>query len=443
MKMRDDVVVGEDANKPSIILITVDCLRADHINHMKKILRRRNVIMFKNAVSNATYTGLSVPSMLSSSYPPLDSPKPTIAEYLREEGYSTAAFVPNALLLDQRYRRLRIENGFDVYRNYLKEDLTRSIRRAFNKFLTGFRDGLRLFSKYFPKFLSKALLKASSFTPISVWLPYLRGEKVLSDAKEWFKNTEKPAFVWIHLMDAHEPYFPPEKYTSIDKNTIAIINKRSKFARTWLPREDVKILHQLYIDSIRYLDEIIDKFLDDITDKDTVVIISADHGQQFLEHGGIGHLNWNMYDEQLHIPLLILNYKENAQTREELVSLLDVAPTIAYIADINPPTFVGRNLMSDFKRNPVFFAGYDEKWNVLYGIRTEKWKIFRGKNGWELYNLEEDKKEKENVYQNHPEIVVRLKGMLVEILERKSRVEEERKKLKEVAKRLGVQNKNN
>jgi len=194
-------------NKKNIILITVDCLRADHVTYMKKLMERKDKIVFENMFSNATYTGLSVPSFLTSTYPPLEKPKAAIAHYLKEEGYQTAAFVPNALLLDPRYRKLRIENGFDFYRNYLKEDVS----------LTGIKDAIKLFSKYIPQPILMALLKGAGFMPLSVWLPYPRAKKVLDDAKNWFLNAQKPRFMWIHLMDVHSPYLPPEEYMSVDK----------------------------------------------------------------------------------------------------------------------------------------------------------------------------------------------------------------------------------
>lgn len=418
----------------NIVLITIDCLRADHMTYMHKLMEIEEKIFFKNAFANATYTGLSVPSFLTSLYPPIESPKPTIASYLKEKRYRTAAFAPNALLLDQRYRKLKIERGFDIYKNYLREDISGDARRAFNKLLTGLKDAINLFSKYIPRIIRKSLLKGAGFMPFSIWLPYPRAEKVLDDAKNWFEKTKKPVFMWVHLMDAHEPYFPPEKYRSVDKNTISIVNRRLRFARGWLPKEDVEILHRLYIDNIKYIDDVLNDFLDNILDENTIAIITADHGEQFLEHGGIGHLNWNMYDEQLHIPLIILNCGK--EKKDNLVSLIDVAPTIAYLADIEIQGFMGNVLLEDYEEKPVFFAGYDKKWNVLYGIRTKEWKLFRGVNGWELYNVVKDPREKKNIYQEEAEIALKLKRKLLEILEKKRKIEKEDKKLEEIAKKM-------
>jgi len=428
-------------DKKNIILITVDCLRADHLKYMKKLMERKNKIVFENMFSNATYTGLSVPSFLTSTYPPLEKPKATIAYYLKEYGYQTAAFVPNALLLDNRYRVFRIERGFDFYKNYLREDISGNALRAIDKLMTGLRDILSSLSGHIPRIVLRALQKAAGFIPLTVWVPYPRAEKVLNDATEWIKSTKKPFFTWIHIMDVHGPYMPPEDYRSVDGRKTIIVNKRLRYSRTWLPKEDVDILHELYIDNIRYTSDSINNFIDAVADENTVIFVTADHGEQFLEHGGIGHITSSMYDEQLHIPLLILNSGFN-KNEKKLISLVDISPTIAYLAGVKIEGFAGDNVLSEnYKEKPVFFAGYDRKWNVLYGIRTKEWKLFRGVNGWELYDLKRDPHENNNIYSNNKEVAISLKGKLLKILEEKNRIGKEDKKLKEVAKKLSKKTK--
>jgi len=421
-------------NRKNIVLITIDCLRADHIKHMKKLMNRKEKIVFTNMFSNATYTGLSVPSMLTSSIPPLIKQKTTIAEIIKEYDYNTAAFVPNALLLDNRYRKLKIDKGFNFYKNYIREDVSGNTLRAVDKLATGLRDVIIILSKFIPKNVLKSLQKASGFMPFTVWVPYPRSDQVLNDAKKWLMKNSKPFFLWIHLMDVHGPYIPPDKYNSVDKKITLTVNKRLRYSKNWLPKEDVKILHKLYIDNIRYVDDSINNFLDEIIDKDTVVLITSDHGEQFLEHGGIGHINSNMYDEQLHIPLIILNIGN--KIIDNLVSLIDIAPTIMYLTGIDTPGFIGKNMLNINKEKPIFFAGYNKNWNVLFGLRTKEFKLFRGTNGWEMYNLLDDVNEMHNIYNEKQDILKLLKIELLKILEEKNRIENENNKLKNISKHL-------
>jgi len=162
-----------------------------------------------------------------------------------------------------------------------------------------------------------------------------------------------------------------------------------------------------------------------------------------LEHGGIGHVVSGMYDEQLHIPLLILNggFDKN---EKKLVSLIDVSPTIAHLAGVGIDGLVGDDVLNkNYEEKPVFFAGHDKKRNMLYGIRTKEWKLFRGINGWELYDLKGDPHESNNIYSKNKEIALSLKGKLLKILEEKNRIGKEDEKLKEVAKKLSKKIGNN
>jgi len=424
-------------SKKNIILITVDCLRADHVNYMEKLMERKDKIVFENMFSNATYTGLSIPSMLTSKLPPIECSHLTITTFLKEAGYSTAAFNPNALLLSSRYKKLGIDKDFTYHENYLEGYLSTQKTKMLNNIRTGIKEIITLFSKHVPQPILKIILTMVGLFLSSTGIPYPRAEKVLEDANKWLNNTSKePFFLWVHLMDVHQPYLPPERFRSIDTNTSLMVNRKLRYSKEILPEEDVELLHRLYIDSIRYVDDSINKFIENINTENTVVIITADHGDQFLEHGGISHLTWNLYDEQLHIPLVILTHGGGQE--DKLVSLIDISPTIAQLAGLDIDGFIGNSVLSkDYKEKPVFFAGYDKKWNVLYGIRTKEWKLFRGINGWELYDLKKDPYESNNIYSNNEEIALNLKGKLLKILEEKNRIVEEDKKLKEIAKKLG------
>ena len=141
-----------------------------------------------------------------------------------------------------------------------------------------------------------------------------------------------------------------------------------------------------------------------------------------------------MYDEQLHIPLIILN--SGNKIKDDLVSLIDIAPTIMYFNGIESPGFIGINILNVNKERPIFFAGYDTKWNVLYGIRTKEFKLFRGKDGWEMYNLINDSNELKNIYNEKQNNSRLLKIKLLKILEEKNKIENENIKLKNIGRNI-------
>ena len=100
----------------NIVLITVDCLRANHLKYMTKTLKKEPKTIFTNAFSNAPETAHSVSSFLTSCYPPINHSRKNIADILKERNYATAAFVPNAALLSLSCRNLRIGHGFDIFK---------------------------------------------------------------------------------------------------------------------------------------------------------------------------------------------------------------------------------------------------------------------------------------------------------------------------------------
>ena len=111
-------------NNRNIILISIDCLRADHLHCMgyKKNITptidhlAKNGILFKYAFSNAPYTPYSIPSFIASKIPPLHGNiKQTIAMVLKNYGYRTASFNPNPIIFSELFEGCNITNGFDIY----------------------------------------------------------------------------------------------------------------------------------------------------------------------------------------------------------------------------------------------------------------------------------------------------------------------------------------
>lgn len=192
---------------------------------------------------------------------------------------------------------------------------------------------------------------------------------------------------------------------------------------------ELSLLKALYDESIKLSDEQIGIFLREMEDLNimdkTYIIITSDHGQQFLEHGDFGH-GLYLYDEIVRVPLIMVGPNIPTQTYHHPASLLDLAPTMLDLMGIHRPcNFWGQNLLSNQrkfliieesrrKRNDVIM----EEGRILLdtkmkktAIRTDGYKyiydIDRGEE--ELYDLLQDPQEHENISQNNKDICEKMK----------------------------------
>jgi len=177
----------------------------------------------------------------------------------------------------------------------------------------------------------------------------------------------------------------------------------------------------------------------------TVIIVTSDHGEELFEHGFIGHastsLNAKLYDEIIHIPLIIWWPKKiKHRVVDELVQQIDVMPTILDMLGLPIPEGVqGYSLLPSIQGNPAnnlrpvfcetILGGYQSTKEMedikLRCVRTKEWKLIytntltsnvssggldEGK--YELYNFSSDPKEERNIFENHPEVAKELKKKL-------------------------------
>jgi len=399
--------------KPNIVLITVDCLRKDHLHFLTETLKIPH-ISFENVFSNAPFTAFSVPSFLTSKYPPLLHPRRTIASYLKEEGYETAAFVPNVMLIHPKVRKCKLQSHFDIYKSYLHSDPKGVLIRGIDRSLTEIIDFMscNFIEKYNLNHVGALLNRLMGYYPFTKWITEEDISCLIRDAKNFLSSTSEPFFLWIHTMDVHEPYTPPDSFTSPDLlNQKKIVNRRLRYTRNWVSKEDVDKLHRLYINEIKYTDFHLSKFIDKILKNNTIVILSADHGEQFLEHGDVAHRNWNLHDEQIHVPFLIFGLKNNNYNTERFSSLVDLLPTILDIADmeVDNEGLMGKSVLSSPESKSIFLTGGSgllRSWrgtDILDGVRTKNWKLFNDRGNWRLYDLKNDPNERVNIYDSRPE----------------------------------------
>lgn len=372
-----------------VVLLTIDSLRADHMSGYGYHRRTtpfmdrfsRDNIMFTNAVSAGPTTSKTFPSLLSSTYPStyhdpdaydkhLSENRKIIPEVLPED-VSSAAFHSNPFISSY----YGYDRGFDRFEDFLITDQTinagslRKVRR-----------------------LGEIILGKPPFTS---------GEEINRRSLEWVKNTEGRFFLWNHYMEPHMPYLPPKRYLKAlgisGPNHIKKMLLNRDLDRNngeTLNEDEIQTLMDLYDCCIRHLDDIIKEMVNALPEK-AAVIITADHGEGFREHGFMSHTGF-LYDEIVHVPLIVSG---ELKVDPRPVGHVDIASTVLsmYGEDI-PDFYQGRDLRSDLDSDfSITESPSKSKW--ITSLRGKRWKYIQdNKRGREeFYNLEKDPGEKKNL----------------------------------------------
>lgn len=448
-----------NADLPRIILITIDTLRPDHLGcygnanantpNIDQISDRGT--QFNRAISPSPRTGPSHISILTGLYPKhhgaidngdlISDGVITLPEILSAKGYTTAAFVSGWTLKNEA---CGLRSRFDLY------------EENFSSW------------KYFPESIFKIRLYMAFITIAKQFIPepfkIERPAAQTTDAViRWLKSHQKePFFLWVHYYDPHVPYDPPQRFREeSDKYLNIKINpnwwhwsrqKREELVADTLFQEK---MISYYNGEISYVDEQIGRLfkeMEDLNLTDNLIrMITADHGESLGEHNYYyGHDD--LYDVCLHVPLIIeLNGQHNLPKQvNDPVRLIDLTPTLMDVLGIDETNlhFDGRSVLSNFE-NPQsldtgkLFAALFEK-TEMYCIRYRQHKLIWTAPNWngiyripekeELYDLQRDPGEKENILGSKPIILSELRNLLAEYKKEKVKVPTEL--TNEVKKRL-------
>ncbi len=315
---------------PSVLLVVVDTLRADHLGlygHVRETTphldrRAARAAVFERAYSTSSWTLPAIGSILTGRLPPAHGARaldpaapareteagaiirgtktfarlragvPTIAERLAARGYATAAITSNPFL-DPRFG---LDRGFEAYDQQPR-------RRA-------------------PAVTDRAL----------AWLG---------------GRPAAPFFLFVHYMDPHLPYRPPPEHrgaftarirgSELDYSVAGVQSVRR--ALPALGAASRAFLAAAYDEEIAFVDGELERLFAGVEGlglwRDTLVVMTSDHGEELFEHGGFEH-GHSLYDEVLRVPLLVWGRDVRPGRRDHPVSLADLAPTILAAAGDGP-----------------------------------------------------------------------------------------------------------
>jgi choline-sulfatase len=371
---------------PSIVLITLDTVRADHIGCYGYRTAEtpaldglaRDGTRFANAYTVVPITLPSHAAILTGTYPMWNGVRdftspglrgtvPALAEILKRRGLSTAAFISSYALNSMR----GLNRGFEVYDDQMN-------------------------------------LGAGSSRDL--FLATRPGDTTTIRMLEWLdRHRDKPFFVWLHLYDAHSPYRSPEPYASRHAalpydGAIAFDDAQVGRAMSALRRDG------LYDSSL--------------------IVVTSDHGESLGEHGEAQH-GFFVYNSTLLVPLIVKwpGGRDSGRVVAQPVSTIDIASTIAQAAgvpDSDQHNFQGESLArwtgpgvaSTAKQALVYSESYYARdsfgWHELRALVDRQYKYIDAPEP-ELYDVEHDAGELSNIIANHEAVAGSMRTKLKEL----------------------------
>ncbi len=415
---------------PNIVLITLDTVRADHLSaygysrpttpHLDRMAQRG--VLFENAIAPSPWTLATHASLFTGLLPhqhgadwtlPLEPGPRTLADILSSHGYETAGFTANLYYGQGGWGMGR---GFEVY-----EDDSFTLLNNLSVTLAG----LAVAQPAYQRLVRYDLLSRRD------------AREVNRQVYRWFRHrTDRPFFLFINYFDAHDPYWAPppfdRRFGSISEDAIRRMNSiQGMQTKNSLEEDERQSFINGYDNSLAFLDDQAGKLMEFLSAspdwKNTIVIITADHGEAFGEHGTYGH-GWNVYREVLHVPLFIFGPGVPSGLRiEHLARIHEVFPTILDLTLGDSPPFRRASLRRfwtpGFKPEAYDEVAISELVPNVHGpdrksfisLTTSEWQYLQdSKGGCELYHWTTDPGERTNLIASpdRQEIVSELRARL-------------------------------
>ncbi len=387
-------------------------------------------IVFTNAVANAPWTVPSHASMFTGMYPskhgthhtpensfsnPLSKDNKTIAEILRENGYKTSAIVANYAIGGNK----GFEQGFELYYEGIS---------SFQRFFLG-----QLLCRIYPIIRYRRNFRINRF---------LLSSQINDSVLHWIDNNkDNKFFMFINFMDVHAGfnYLPDgfDKKFNFDWNSLDSINdidmKNIVNFRKNISQKEQNIFIDVTDCKLNHLDHNLGKLFEELKRRDlyddSIIIVTSDHGTLWGEHNSFGHMT-DLYNELLYVPLIIKYPKsyDKVGVHEDWVQLIDIMPEILFSLNIPIPENVqGRPV--DNSDHEIISEVFRNKKSIVSTLNPERFyrdtkaiyskdrnfKYIQTSSGKsELYNLQNDPYESNNLFEEMPKMADNLNQKIVE-----------------------------
>lgn len=382
----------EGARSANVIIILLDAARADHfgfLGYQRDTTPNADALFAESIVFDHAYcqvpdTKASVTSLLTAQYPSthrvwgmvksLPPDTTTLGEALQRGGLRTACFSANPHLSPE----FGLDRGFDDFQEI---------------------------------FLQARLSETATGGAVPA-------ELVAGAAAEWFaRRKEERFFAYLHFLEPHKPYAAPEPFLTKYRSEAEETSAEDQVA--------------LYDGTLSYVDHVVGQLLAELRRlgllDTSIVILMADHGEAFGEHGEFGHVT-TAYEEAIHIPLAIrLPSACGAQpaVRSEIISVTDLMPTILDLLGIPIPASAQgasriRLLAGETEPQPAIAisrsrgrdptGGLRQPEQVIYAVTAPRYTLLIGDQGrrLELYDRDSDPGQKNNLIEKSPEVAADL-----------------------------------
>ena len=381
---------GTPAKAPlDVVVVAIDTLRPDHLGFLgyprdtAPYLARLagSSLVFRRAFSTSTWTAPATASLFTSLYPPEHGVLDGFFVRLKRVGRAGGAAGTMSLrrlpeeipTLPERFRA----------RGYTTFGVTANVNIGPEM---GFDRGFDRFARLHQLARGTSASAEGIATALEEWEPALL--------------SSRPCFVYLHFNDPHLPYDSGEAWPTDPRGS------------------EVERLAAAYDGEIRHLDRVLERVLGRFGwDRDAILVVVSDHGEEFREHGGLGHGS-TLYGELLRVLFLMRVPGAAPAALDVNVSLIDVLPTLAELAGLEQDArWRGRSLAplirepsrggAELAARPLYARrgrGAKEKVALILG----DWKLIRRRAKSELYDVADDPLDGRSLAAERPEVVTRL-----------------------------------